>query len=246
MSTSSSTARTGSSMHQAAVAAAVCLLCCFVIATASRNGLYATPLALWTDVAQKSPLKRRAHLNLGHVLSQAGMFPQALQELDIAGRIPEDRDTPLSDVYREISDVYLRTGRYQDAVTAGQQGLQLAPFDARLLGNVGLGLVRMQQFDRALMYAERSYAAHPSPEAMTLLGEIHLAKGNAAQAVEYFLRAVYLSPDNAFNYWNAAVALARAGRYDDARKYLAAYMAREIDEERRQSARGLMETLQQQ
>lgn len=235
-----------SSLQQAKTAVAVFLIVYFIIATGLRNERYVTPLDLWTDAAQKSPLKRRVHLNLGHVLSEKGMFQQALYELDRARMIPDDRDTPLGSVYREVSDVYLRMGRYQDAVTEGRKGLQLSPNDARLLGNVGLGFVRMRQFDTALMYAAASYAAHPSPDALTLLGEVHLAKGNAAQAAGYYLRAIDLSPDIAFRYWNAAVALAAAGRYDDARRFLTAYLAREMDPERRKLAFDLMGTLQRQ
>jgi Flp pilus assembly protein TadD len=45
-----------------------------------RNGLWASPLALWTDAVAKSPLNARAHNNLGFALERQGDLDGAIRE----------------------------------------------------------------------------------------------------------------------------------------------------------------------
>lgn len=61
-------------------AAAFGVVACLGIATVQRNGLWASPLALWTDAVAKSPLNARAHNNLGFALERQGDLDGAIRE----------------------------------------------------------------------------------------------------------------------------------------------------------------------
>jgi tetratricopeptide (TPR) repeat protein len=63
-----------------------------VVATVSRNALYADPLQLWSDAVRKSPDKARPHVSLGYALYDAGEYDRAVDELRRALTI--DRGNP--------------------------------------------------------------------------------------------------------------------------------------------------------
>jgi hypothetical protein len=52
--------------------------------TASRNALYADPVAFWSDAVDKSPLKARPHVHLGHAWFVAGDLDRAIEQFRTA------------------------------------------------------------------------------------------------------------------------------------------------------------------
>src|SRR5574337_659615 len=62
-------------------AALLVLLC---VATLLRNDVWDTKLSLWHDVARKSPLKSRAHNNLGNCYALLGRLFDAIEQYKIA------------------------------------------------------------------------------------------------------------------------------------------------------------------
>jgi tetratricopeptide (TPR) repeat protein len=70
-----------------------------------------------------------------------------------------------------------------------------------------------------------------------------MIKGNYDEALQYFLKAIEVSPDGASRYWNAALAFERTGKYDMAYQYTNRYISMEPSAEMRQKAMMYLERL---
>ena len=81
------------------------------------------------------------------------------------------------------------------------------------------------------------------PQALNTLGQAYMAKQDYEKAAEYFLKAIEREPDVPARYWNAALALSQAKKYEAALRYANRYAALEQDPAGRQRAYGLIELL---
>jgi tetratricopeptide (TPR) repeat protein len=230
--------------HYPAVILSVCILICLTIAANVRNGIYKTPVSMWTDTAHKSPMKRRAHENFGQALSTAGFYSDAMREFKTVLALKDDGSVPPRDLYREIGVVYFRVGMLDDAITSWQTGLRHAPFDASLLNNLSIALLKKGRYDEAATNARMALSAAPGmPQALNTLGEVSMSQGEYDKASEYFLMAIQRAPEDKNKYWNAALAFEKAGKHDLAYQYMSMYAAMEPDPAGRQRALLIMNSL---
>jgi Flp pilus assembly protein TadD len=220
---------------------------CLVIAANVRNGIYKTPVSMWTDTALKSPNKRRVHENLGQALSTAGLYNDAMREFRTVLSLRDDGSVPLRDLYREIGVVYFRMGMLDDAITSWQTGLRYAPLDASLLNNLSIALLKNGRLDEAAASARMALSAAPGmPQALNTLGEVLMSQGEYDRAAECFVSAIQNAPEDKNKYWNAALAFTRAGKPDMAYQYMNRYAAMEPDPAGRQRAILIMNSLRKQ
>jgi tetratricopeptide (TPR) repeat protein len=217
----------------------------FVAATYQRNAIYKTPVTLWRSAVNSAPYKRRTHQNYSQALSSAGMHQEALEQLQMLLALPDDGSVPLRDVHRQLGVVYFRLGMIDEAIAAWKKGLEYAYRDPGLMNNLSRALMKQQQFDEALVFAEMAVKTNPyMPEAASSLGEIYMAKGEYGKAAESFMRFVQLRPENWRGYWNASLAYERAGEYEKALRMVNQCLAMEPDPRYRQSAMQLVSSLQ--
>ncbi len=221
----------------------------------ARNSIYRSHVTLWAEVVESSPNKRRAHENYGQALSTAASHAAlssererylvaALREFKTVMALKDDGSVPLRDLYREVGVVYYRLERYDDAITAWQQGLQAAPYDPSLLNNLSIVLLQKGRYDEAAASAQAALMAAPSmPQALNTMGQVYLLKKNYEKASQYFMKAIEQEPDVPQRYWNAALALEQAKRYDMAFQYASRYAAMAADPASRQQAYGYLEHL---
>ncbi len=221
-----------------------CILICLTIAANMRNNIFKTPVSMWSDTVRKSPMKRRAHENFGQALSTAGFYGEAMREFKAVLALKDDGSVPPRDLYREIGVVYFRAGRIDDAITSWQTGLRYAPFDASLLNNLSIGFLKKGRYDEAAANARMALSAAPGmPQALNTLGEVLMSQGEYDKASEYFIRAIQVAPEDKNKYWNAALALERAGKRDMAYQYMSLYAVMEPDPAGRQRALQIMNNL---
>jgi tetratricopeptide (TPR) repeat protein len=232
------------SYQYASAILSLCIIICLVIAANVRNGIYKTPVTMWADTALKSPIKRRVHENLGQALSTAGLYNDAMREFKTVLALRDDGSVPPRDLYREIGVVYFRVGMIDDAITSWQTGLRYAPFDASLLNNLSIALLKKGRLDEAAANARMALSAAPGmPQALNTLGEVFMSQGEYDKAAECFLTAIQNAPEDKNKYWNAALALAKAGKLDMAYQYMNRYAAMEPDPAGRQRALLIMNSL---
>jgi tetratricopeptide (TPR) repeat protein len=228
------------------VATAVLVMIAASLATTTlmRNRIYQDSVKVWESMVRSSPTKRRPHQNYGQALSTAGRLQEALGEFKTVLSLNDDGSVPLRDTYREIGVVYFRLGLLDEAITAWKNGLRYAPGDAGLLNNLAIALMRQSKVDEAITYAEAAARSNEyMAEPMNTLGELYLKKGDPRKAIQYFNRYLYLRPEDARGYWNAALALKDAGDFRGSLEYATRFLAQEPDPNFRQVATQLVEFL---
>ncbi len=221
----------------------------------ARNGIYRTHVTLWDSVTKQSPNKRRAHENYGQALSTAGsmatnqnearkLYDEALKQFQMVISLKDDGSVPMRDLYREIGVVYFRQGRYDDAIATWQKGLTYAQNDPSLLNNLSIAFMQVGRFDEAASVASTALAVDPNmPQALNTMGQVYMAKNDYERAALYFKKAVQREPDVPARYWNAALALERSKKYDEAFQYASRYAAMESDPIGRQRGYAFLEQL---
>jgi tetratricopeptide (TPR) repeat protein len=209
-----------------------------------RNSIYLNHVTLWADITKRSPDKRRAHENYGQALSTAGFYTEALREFETVKALKDDGSVPARDLYREIGVVYYRLERYDESILAWKQGLSDSPGDPSLLNNLSVVMLQKERYEEAAKYAQSALDAAPNmPQALNTMGQVYMVKKNYEKATRYFLMALEQEPHIAQRYWNAALALERAGKYDLAYQYAGKYAAMERDVNARKRAYQLLEHL---
>jgi tetratricopeptide (TPR) repeat protein len=222
-----------------------CVIICALAVTAhQRNSIYHDFITLWGNITKTSPNKRRAHENYGQALSTVGRLEEALREFNTVLALKDDGSVPMRDLYREIGVVYFRMNRMDDAISAWQTGLRYTPNDASLLNNLSIALLQTGRYAEAAQLAQTALAADPTmPQALNTMGQVMMLKKDYEKATRFFLKAIEVQPDVPARYWNAALALEQAGKYDMALQYTRMYANMEQDGPARQRAIGFMEHL---
>lgn len=216
------------------------------VATVERNGIFHDPLTLWHAAVKSSPDKKRTHENYGQALSTAGKLDEALSQFKTVLALPDmDQSVPFRDVYREIGVVYFRLGLIDESIGAWQKGLAFAPMDSGLLNNISIALLKQGRLDEALSHALEAVRSNPyMPEPANTAGEVYLSMGQPAKSAEYFMKYVQFRPEDSRGYWNAALALERAGDLQRSAQYTMMYLSMEQDPRMRQAAQSLLQSLQ--
>ncbi len=231
--------------HHLSVTLALFILFCSLLASVARNSLYRTPVRLWAATAAASPQKQRPHLNLGQALEVAGFHDQALRELRTVLSIPWDNSIEKQDVYREMGNIYLFAGRYDEAAAAYRIGLRYLPSSPTVLNNLAIVLLKQKRFAEAAEQAEAALAADPSmSNAMNTLGRIHVSQGAIDKGIHFFKAAIEKAPESAAPYMNLALAFERKGDYETAYRYASAYASADTTPAGRKRAALVLDRLQ--
>ena len=183
----------------------------------ARNEVWASPIALWTDVRDKAPRKARAHYNLGDALSEAGDDQAAIGEYLTASMLM-GRDTV--DWYRLLRNLgasMLAVGRADDAIAVLSQALRDDPWSPEIHNNLALAFLQKGALDPAEEQARLAIRDAPSyPQSYNTLGEIRSRRGDLAGALAAFLRAAHLAPDGLTPLYNTALMEEALGRRAEA------------------------------
>ncbi|MHB8843532.1 MAG: tetratricopeptide repeat protein [Nitrospirota bacterium] len=186
---------------------------------------------MWAETVKRSPDKQRPHHNFGCALAKAKQYDAAIRAFDDALSKEPDGTVIPHFCYIEIGNAHYHMKRYGDAVTAWKKALALSPGNAEVLTNLAEGLLKQGKADEAWGYIQAALAASsPYPETLEVLGDILLARGEAASAADSFVEAIEKKPDLATAYCGAASAYEKLGRYELAVYYLEQYLSRASDE----------------
>jgi tetratricopeptide (TPR) repeat protein len=174
---------------------ALAVLAALGAATAVRNQVWRSALALWADASRKSPEKPRIWVNLGTALHFAGRYADAVKAYDRALALGFDPTVPVELVVRNTALALVRLRRYEEARERLVRYLRTAPRDAGTL--VILALV--QADTDQLEDAERSARAAIQIDGRMsrpyqILGQVHEKRGDLQGAFDQFLTAARLDP----------------------------------------------------
>jgi lipopolysaccharide biosynthesis regulator YciM/uncharacterized membrane protein YfcA len=119
--------------------------------------------------------------------------------------------------YYNLGNVYLRSGRLQDAISQYQQALQIRPDYEEAQGNLGYALLQSGDITGAIAHLKRALQIDPDlAEGYFNLGVALLKSGQAKEATEHLQKAVQLKPGFAEAHYMLAAALAKQGWLDEA------------------------------
>jgi tetratricopeptide (TPR) repeat protein len=190
-------------VSQAAWAGVAIITACAVL-TYQRNAVWASPVALWQDAANKSPRKWRPHFQLASAQYESGSCQDAAHSFEAASRLEQ----PSFDLLLDWGLALDCAGNWQDALVRLQQSSALQP-SAHVQSQIGMVYAKHNKFEEALAALAQGERIDPNFE-MTYVyrGNVFEATGDKAAAAAQYQRALALNPLNSV----ARDALARVSR----------------------------------
>jgi tetratricopeptide (TPR) repeat protein len=178
-------------VSQAAWAGVAIVTVCSVL-TYQRSAVWANPVALWQDAANKSPRKWRPHFQLASALYESNMCRDAAQAFDTASRLEQ----PAFDLLLDWGLALDCAGDWQDALVKLQQSATLQP-SAHVQSQIGMVYAKHNKFEEALVALAQAERIDPSFE-MTYVyrGKIFEATGDKVAAATQYQRALALNPSD--------------------------------------------------
>ncbi len=176
---------------QAAWTGVAILAMCSVL-TYQRSAVWASPVALWQDAANKSPQKWRPHFQLASALYESEQCPEAAQAFEAASRLAQ----PAWDLLTDWALALDCEGKWQEAVAKLQQAFQIE-HSAHIQSQIGMVYAKHSQWPQALAALAEAEKIDPRFE-MTYVyrGNIYEVAGNKAAAAAQYQRALALNPSN--------------------------------------------------
>ncbi len=190
------------------------------LATARRNTVYRSEIAIWGDTAAHRPANPRAHNNLGAALVAAGRLPEAAEAYRAALRLKPD----YADARTGLGRVLSAEGRSAEAVAAYREALRLRPDDAEAENNLGNELAASGDLAAAVEHYTRALALRPDlaeaaynlqrvrPAAEFNLANSLFQSGQSERAREHYESALRADPALAEAHNNLGVVLVKLGQ----------------------------------
>jgi protein O-mannosyl-transferase len=202
------------------------LLAGLFAATAARNEVWRSRVALWTDVVAKSPGKARAHFNLAHALSEAGQEEAALRSYRAALPLASDGTVRWGDLMRNMGASLLGARRFAEAAELLAQAAAIEPWNPELENNLAIAYLELGRVPEARRHAQRAIAGSACyAAAHNTFGEALYLGADYPSALEAFDRARHCDPDSLPALNNYATTLQHLGRTAEACRAWAAYGA---------------------
>jgi Tfp pilus assembly protein PilF len=192
--------------------AAVFAVACGV-ATAARNRVYETPLALWSDTAGKRPDNPRARFNLGAALARGGRLTEAEREYVAATRLKPD----FASAYSNLASVHLQLGQFDRSRRDAEEALRWRPDFAEAHNNLGNALLKLGRTDDAFVHYEAALRLKPHDAELRInFGNALSTLGRVPEAVAQYEQALQTAPDAPDAHFSLGNCFARLGRFEDA------------------------------
>jgi tetratricopeptide (TPR) repeat protein len=186
-------------------------------ATAARNRVWQTGVALWGDAARKSPEKPRTWVNLGTALHFAGRYEEAVRAYDHAMALGLDATVPREIVARNTAVALVMMRRFDEARARLLAYLAEVPLDAGTI--VALALIEAEtgRLDEAERRAREALAVNPRlSRPFHILGQLLEKRGDIDGAFEHYATASRLDRADPLPYYSMGRVHERRGRIAEA------------------------------
>jgi protein O-mannosyl-transferase len=115
-------------------------------ASYARNNVWRDEITIWSDVVMKSPMKARAHNNLGFAFEKRGLYNKALEHLTRAISL----NLVFDDAYYNRGNVYCKMGQYDLAIYDYTQTIMINPLHVNAYNNRGILVSLKGNYDQAI------------------------------------------------------------------------------------------------
>src|SRR4030095_613062 len=124
------------------------------------------------------------------VLFRSGAFEQAQKELSVvAANQPGNYWARLM-----LGLAFFQLDRPADAITALETGVHAQPTNATATYTLAMAYIGLRQLDKAETLINKSFRQQNTVEAHLVLGEFHLANGEAPKAIDELKLASQINP----------------------------------------------------
>jgi protein O-mannosyl-transferase len=159
--------------------------------TATRNHVYRSELAIWSDTARKRPHSARARHYHGSALLRAGHVEEGIAELKAALQI----QPTYSYAHANLGSAYFSQQRLEEAIHHLETAVRLNPNDPLARTNLGSALFHGGRAAEALQQYQEALRVRPRfAEAQVNLGIVLARLGRTSEALGVFEEAVRLHP----------------------------------------------------
>jgi tetratricopeptide (TPR) repeat protein len=174
-----------------------------------------TEIVLRTGL-EKFPQSRLLRVYLAEVLSGMGRSLEALRILEEASRLAAIDRTQRAIVLERIGSIYSAMSRFDDALTAYRQAVEIAPQRSESRIKLGRAYFAGDRLEEAQAEFERAARETPgNNEAHLSLAETHLARGQWERAAAAAERAIELGASDSRARYLLGTALIRMGRREE-------------------------------
>lgn len=167
------------------------LMLALTAGTVVRNRVWRSPVAFWSDVVAKSPLRARAHNNLGAAWLERGRFSEAEACFAEALRLDPREVSHATNLASALG----AQGKIDEARVRLEEALRMDPENAQAHLNLGTALWKGGRNPEALSHFRDAARLRPDlPEAHNNLAALLLQTGRPEEAVGHFQEALRLRP----------------------------------------------------
>jgi protein O-mannosyl-transferase len=177
----------------------ICLVTTYSFLTYQRNKVWASEMALWSDVVSKSPQKETAYNNRGIAYETEGDLGQAFLDYNRAIEIRPDYVL----AYCNRGNIYLKKGDLDKAIADYSKAMSLRPEYFKAYNNRGIAYQAQRNLDKAIADFNQAISLNPRfAEAYNNRGVIYESKGDLDKAIMDYSRAIAILADYAEAFCN--------------------------------------------
>ncbi len=184
----------------------------------ARNYVWHDEISLWEDITQKSPLKARAHCNLGEAYLNIGRYDKAQIQFQTAIKMSPN----MWEAHNNLGMTYMNQNKLDDAIKEYLFVLKQNPYFRFTHNNLGLVYLNRGELAKAELYFTNALRLNPAfADAHFNLGATFEQNGRIVDATKEYQVAVNLNRVLINKLNNIGTCRFKAGRIDEAiQKYL--------------------------
>ncbi|HHT9117369.1 MAG TPA: tetratricopeptide repeat protein, partial [Candidatus Hypogeohydataceae bacterium YC38] len=178
------------------------ILLCYSVGAYEHNKVWKDEITFWEDTVKKSPMKARAHYNLGVAYQAKGLLEKAVKEYlwcvrDGASR-PEEKvrkERSYSRAWNNLGVICLEGGRDEEAMVNFKKALETQPENPDAHYNIGLYHLKRGDLEEAEKKFLAALTLNPfHAKGHYALGYLHSQKGLSDKAITSLEKALELDP----------------------------------------------------
>jgi len=187
-----------------------------------RNMVWATEKTLWEDALVKAPKSDKPLQNMAAYYRSIGQMNKALGLYELSLSSNQERPNQSKSLsFNNMGNIYLSKGEYEKAIGYFYKALHIYPDQQRARFNLVLALIKMGKWEAALKHIDLilpTYYNHYN--CLNLKGYVLLKQKKPKEAMQYFVTALQIAPDDRNVNLNAGIALGLMGYYQQGERYL--------------------------
>jgi hypothetical protein len=170
------------------------------IGTIKRNGIWKTPVGLWSDVVKKNPMAHGARNTLGNALAETGDYDGAMEAYKASLALAPNWERTYYNIgmtltYKGNEEKNIRL--LKEAIHYFEKALQLHPRSYKTYNAIAINYHMRREYDKALEYIKKGMKKNPNfPYLYLNLGMVlHEGYGKKEEAIEAYKKALSFDPN---------------------------------------------------